>query len=176
MIETRRLILRPWRDEDVAELMRVTNTPEVMEYFGGVREEAEFRAAHGRMQASLADEGFCFWLIERKADGAALGICGLKRGSVAPILGEIEIGWRLRRDAWGQGYAREAAEASLAWAWANLACQNIFAITVPGNERSWRLMERLGMRRRADLDFAHPNFAPDHALSAHVTYMIARPA
>lgn len=174
MIQTERLKLRPWRDEDVAELMRVTNTPEVMEYFGGVKEEEEFRAAHDRMRASLADEGFCFWLMERKEDGATLGICGLKRGSVAPILGEIEIGWRLRRDAWGQGYAREAAEASLAWAWGHLPCENIFAITVPGNERSWRLMERLGMRRRRDLDFAHPNFAADHALSAHVTYMIAR--
>jgi RimJ/RimL family protein N-acetyltransferase len=175
MIETSRLSMRVWREEDVAELLRVTNTPRVMEHFGGVQPAETFDAAYARMRQSLADDGFCFWILERRQDGAILGICGLKRGTVEPIMDEIEIGWRLREDCWGQGYAREAAEASLAWAWANLACAKIFAITVPGNARSWGLMERLGMRRRRDLDFAHPNFAADHPLSAHITYEIARP-
>ena len=175
MIETARLTLRPWRAADVAELARVTNTPVVMEHFDGVQPVERFDAAFERMQADLRDEGFCFWLLERKEDGATLGICGLKRGAVAPIMNEIEIGWRLREDAWGVGYAREAAEASLAWAWTHLNCSRIFAITVPGNVRSWGLMERLGMTRRTDLNFAHPNFAADHPLSAHITYEIARP-
>ena len=175
MIETERLLMRPWRQEDVTELLRVTNTPAVMEHFGGVQPAETFDTAYQRMRQSLKDDGFCFWLLERKADGATLGICGLKRGTVAPILDEIEIGWRLREDAWGFGYAREAAEASLAWAWKNLACGRIFAITVPANARSWKLMERLGMARRHDMDFAHPNFAAGHPLSAHITYEIARP-
>jgi len=85
------------------------------------------------------------------------------------------MGWRLRRDAWGQGYAIEAARACLDWAWSNLKADRIVAITVPANRASWSVMERLGMIRRPDLDFAHPNFAADHPLSAHITYVMERP-
>ena len=118
------------------------------------------------------EQGFSFWIVQRRGDGALLGFCGFKRGTVDPILGEMEIGWRFREDAWGQGYAREAASACLDWAWANVDCERIFAITVMGNAPSWGLMQRLGMRRREDLDFDHPNFPPDHPLAPHITYEI----
>jgi len=81
----------------------------------------------------------------------------------------------LREDVWGQGYAREAAEASLAWGWANLDCARIVAITVPANKRSWGLMERLGMSRRPELDFGHTLFPKGHPLHRHITYAIGRP-
>ncbi len=175
MIETGRLILRPWRDEDADEFVRVTNTEAVMAHLGGVDDPARLALACGRMQAMQAGHGHCFWIVERKADGALLGFCGLKIGNVGPIDGAIEIGWRLREDAWGKGYAREAAEASLAWAWANLDTDRVVAITVPANTGSWGLMIRLGMTRRPDLDFGHPSFAPEHPLHAHITYVIERP-
>src|SRR3546814_17049402 len=73
----------------------------------------------------------------------------------------VEIGWRVRSDAWGAGYAREAAEASIAWGWANLACDAIHAITTVANVRSRGLMERLGMKRLPDLDFDHPAVPAD---------------
>ncbi len=82
---------------------------------------------------------------------------------------EVEIGWRLRHDAWGQGYAREAAEATLAWGQA-AGRPRIIAMTVAANTRSWGLMERLGMLRRPDLDFAHPALAADDPLCAHIVY------
>ena len=131
--------------------------------------------AMGRQQALQAERGHCFWIVERKADGALLGFCGLKIGNVGSIDGEIEIGWRLREDAWGQGYAKEAALASLAWGWKNLDASRIVAITVPANRPSWGLMERLGMTRRPDMDFGHPLFAEDHPLHRHITYVIERP-
>jgi RimJ/RimL family protein N-acetyltransferase len=176
MIETARLKLRPWREEDVPEFIRVTNTPAVMEFLGGVRTPAEFHGAFLRVQASQAANGFCFWIVERLSDAALLGFCGLKIGNVGPIPGEIEIGWRLRADAWGQGYAQEAAAACLAWAWRNLSCGRIVAITAVGNVRSRRLMERLGMQRMPKLDFDHPDLPPDSPLRPHVTYAIERPA
>jgi|SRR6185437_11508269 len=177
MIETARLILRPWTEADVAPFMRATNTPAVMEYLGGVAAPDAFAQMFERILASQRESGFCFWLLERRGgeSEAPLGFCGLKLGSVGPITGKIEIGWRLREDAWGKGYAREAADACLDWAWRNLDMAEIFAITVAGNSRSWGLMERLGMRRRADLDFDHPSFAPGHLLRAHITYAILRP-
>jgi RimJ/RimL family protein N-acetyltransferase len=176
MIETERLTLRPWREGDVDEFMRVTNTPAVMEYLGGPRTREEFEAAAQRQQAAQDARGHCFWIVERRADQAMLGMCGLKILGIGPAADDIEIGWRLREDAWGQGYAREAAEASLAWGWANLAVERIIAITVPANVRSWGLMERLGMERRDELGFAHPAFAPDDPLSRHITYVIDRPS
>ncbi|NWP15587.1 GNAT family N-acetyltransferase, partial [Escherichia coli] len=77
-----------------------------------------------------------------------------------PLFGEVEIGWRVARAHWGKGYAREAAQASLDWAWANLDVPTVAAMTVPGNTRSWGLMERLGMTRVPADDFIHPQ-APD---------------
>jgi RimJ/RimL family protein N-acetyltransferase len=176
VIATPRLILRPWREADVPEFARVTNTPAVMEYLGGVKEPEAFQGGFLRAQASQEQNGFSFWIIERRNDGALLGFCGLKVCNVGPIVGDIEIGWRLREDAWGQGYAGEAAQASLDWAWQNLSCDRIVAITAEGNARSWRLMERLGMQRENGLEFDHPDIAPDSPLRRHITYAVKRPA
>jgi RimJ/RimL family protein N-acetyltransferase len=163
-------------ESDVPEFIRVTNTQAVMEYLGGVQNPESFHGGFLRARASQAENGFSFWIVERSSDTALLGFCGLKRGNVGPISGEIEIGWRLRADAWGQGYAQEAAAASLAWAWQNLTSARVMAITAGGNTRSRRLMDRLGMQRIPKLDFDYPDLPPDSPLRPHVTYAIARPA
>ena len=107
------------------------------------------------------ERGFTFWAVERKADKALLGFCGLKIADDAgsPVEGLYEIGWRLREDAWGQGYAKEAAIASLDFAFDRLGAPRVIALTVTGNRASWGLMERLGMTRRADLDYEGPAWA-----------------
>ena len=176
--ETERLILRSWELADRLEFARHLNTPAVTRHLGGVQTDEELAAAFERIDGYQRDCGHTFWAVERRSDGAFLGFCGLKVANVpgAAVEGEIEIGWRLREDAWGQGYAGEAAAAALEWGWANLGCAQIVSITIPANEPSWRLMERLGMTRRPDLDFAHPDFVPDHPLSEHITYAIDRPS
>ena len=178
MIETARLIVRPWRESDRAEYLATCNTEAVTAHLGGPASVEDVDAALARIRTSQDEKGFCFWAVERKGDGEFLGYCGLKvaNDGGSPLDGEVEIGWRLREDAQGQGYATEAATACLAWAWDNLDVARIVAITVPANQRSWRVMERLGMKRRPDLDFAHPMFAPDHPLSRHIAYVIERPA
>ncbi|MBN8831932.1 MAG: GNAT family N-acetyltransferase [Sphingomonadales bacterium] len=169
---TERLILRAWREEDHAPLLAMCRDPAVMEHLGP---PLDAQAAIDRQNAWQAKHGHCFWAIERRADGAMLGFCGLKPGpEKTPIENRVEIGWRLRADAWGQGYAREAAQASLAWGFANLDEDRIWAITVPANSRSWGLMERLGMTRHEDLDFDHPALPADSPLLRHITYSIAR--
>ena len=175
--ETERLILRTWRDSDRAEYLATCNTEAVMAHLNGPAPPEDVDAALARIAKSQADHGFSLWAVERKSDHALLGYCGLRICDDLEwaVPGEIEIGWRLREDAWGQSYAREAAEAALDWAWANLDAERIVSFTVPANEPSWRLMERLGMVRRRDLDFAHPKFAADHPLSGHITYAIERP-
>jgi len=175
--ETDRLILRTWDAADRPEYARHCNTPAVGRHVGGVQSEEDLNAAFERLEDYQRDTGHTFWVVERKSDGEFLGFCGLKVTNVpdTPVHGEIEVGWRLREDAWGQGYAKEAAEAAIEWGWANLDVPRIVSFTIPANRASWGLMERLGMTRRADMDFAHPQFAPDHPLSGHITYVIERP-
>ena len=178
MIETERLIVRPWRDGDRADYLASCNTEAVTAHLGGPAKVEDIDAALARVRASQEEHGFSFWAVERKRDGRFIGYCGLKTTGLpgTPVERDIEIGWRLREDAWGRGYAREAAAAVLAWAWANLDCGRIVSFTIPANEPSLRVMERIGMERRPDLDFAHPAFGPDHPLSCHIAYAANRPS
>jgi len=160
--ETPRLILRDWREDDWAPFWEATNTPAVMRWLGGVCDADKREGAQQRLLSYKRDHGHTFWAIERKSDGAILGFCGLKRSNQqgGPI-GMMEVGWRLREDAWGQGYAREAAAASLDMAFDRFGADEVIALTVARNEASWGLMKRLGMQRRADLDFDNTDFDPD---------------
>jgi RimJ/RimL family protein N-acetyltransferase len=174
--QTPRLIVRAWNDADLVPFNTMCRDPEVMAYLGPLQTLDETRTAIARQQALQTERGHCFWALERRDDGEFLGFCGLKIAPerISGIEGAIEIGWRLRRDAWDVGYAREAAQASLDWGLANLPVDRIVAITTPANTRSWGLMQRLGMVRRNDLDFAHPALAAEDPLSPHITYEIVR--
>jgi RimJ/RimL family protein N-acetyltransferase len=138
-----------------------------MQWLGGVLDDEGMAAQRARVEQSAAKNGHCFWLVERKADGGhlageVLGFCGLKRADApgSTVTGEFEIGWRLREDAWGKGYAREAAEASLDAGFNRFGADEIVALTVADNTASWGLMKRLGMRRREELDYADDRYDP----------------
>lgn len=176
MIATARLRLQGWTEADRAPFHAMCNDPAVMEYLGAPLSLANVDAAIARQRDLQGELGYCFWAVERKEDGVFLGFCGLKPGAAStPIQGTIEIGWRFAVPYWSKGYAREAAEASLAWGWANLHADDIWAMTVAGNSRSWRLMERIGMARRAALDFDHPQPGLEDRLKPHIIYSIGRP-
>ena len=177
MIETERLVLRAWRDADRAPFAAMGADPEVMHYLAGTIDRAASDAIINRLEAEQVSRGHTFWAIEHRADGQFLGFCGLRIGGHlgTPVVDELEIGWRLRRDAWGRGFAREAAEASIAWGWQTLSNGRISAWTVEANRASWGLMQRLGMIRMPALDFDHPRLPDDSPLRRHIVYTIARP-
>ncbi|HWJ37244.1 MAG TPA: GNAT family N-acetyltransferase [Sphingomicrobium sp.] len=172
---TERLRLRTWDDEDGLRFFRIMNTPAVMRWLGGVQSPDGWHAAFDRLRAYERDFGFTFWIAERKSDDEILGFCGLKRAN-APgadaIAGEVEIGWRLREDAWGKGYAKEAAIASLDLAFDRFDAPRVVAVTAAGNVPSQGLMKRLGMERREDLDFVDQRFPPDSDVNPQVVFMI----
>jgi RimJ/RimL family protein N-acetyltransferase len=162
MIETDRLILRDWRDSDAEPFERHTNTPAVMRWLGGVKPpELIHQIVSERFMRWQDELGFTFWVVERKQDGELLGFCGIKIADDigSPVQGEYEIGWRLREDAWGKGYAKEAASASLDHLFNVIGAERVVSLTVAGNTPSWGLMERLGMTRRPDLDYAGASWA-----------------
>lgn len=167
---TERLVLRSWRPDDAESFATWLNVPAVARTVGGLLGRAEIDEMVARVHAAEAEHGFCFWTVERRGDGAYLGFCGLKpfaaEGAPAAMAGAPEIGWRLREDAWGQGYAREAATATLNLAFGRFGLGEVYAITLPHNAASWGLMRRLGMTARPDLDFDMP------VHGRHVTYRI----
>jgi len=174
-METERLILRDWREADWEPFFAGTNTPEGMRWLGGVMDADKQAWQRARLEGYACDHGFTFWVVERKADGAVIGMCGLKRSNQeGGPQGDFEVGWRLRQDTWGQGYAREAATASLDHAFGVLGAPHVLALTVPGNTASWGLMERLGMTRREDLDFDNRDF--DSEGGRIIAYALTRDA
>lgn len=170
--ETDRLRLRTWDPEDLDAFIRHTNTAAVMRWLGGVRSREWHEAAFARIQRYQREFGHTFWIVERKADRALLGFCGLKRvnSEGAPNPGDFEVGWRLREDAWGQGYAKEAAIASLDLAFDKLGAPHVVALTVHQNQDSQGLMKRLSMTRREDMDFQSADMPPE--LNPIITYRI----
>ncbi len=175
MIETERLIVRPWRDVDRGPFAEMSCDPAVMATLGPLLTRSESDALVDRLVAMQAQDGHCFWAVERKSDGVFLGWTGVIRATVVPIAGEVEIGWRLARPAWGAGYASEAARGALDWAFANLPAPRVVAITARINRRSQAVMRRIGMAALPDLVFDHPKVADGDPLKPHVTFAIDRP-
>lgn len=174
-LETERLKVRDWQsDADWDAFFAGTNTPQVMRWLNGVMDESAIAAQRARVEMCAAENGFCFWAVERKKDNAILGFCGLKRVNAegAPNIGDFEIGWRFAEFAQGQGYAREAAQRAMQAAFEDFDAPQVVALTVIQNEPSWRLMEKLGMERRPDLDFTDPRWGPE--LQNTIVYAITQ--
>ena len=148
-LETERLLLREWRDEDLDPYAAMSQDPEVVRHLG----EPQDRAASWRGMALQAGHwalrGYGNWALERKRDGELLGRVGLWSPEGWPGL---ELGWQLARHAWGEGYATEAARAAMAWAWAELRAAELISLIRPENVRSARVAERLGFRPLRDAE------------------------
>lgn len=174
ILQTERLRLHAWGEDDGERFAAVCNTPAVMRWLGGLLSPDKLAAAIDRYTRWQDERGFTFWVVRRKADDAWLGFCGLKLADAidSPIGGEMEIGWRLGEEAWGQGHAHEAATASLGFAFDTLRAPRIVAVTVPGNRPSWTLMERLGMQPAPELDHVDTRFGG--ALTPAIVYAITR--
>ena len=176
MIETARLTLRGWRDEDYAPFAALNADPEVMRHFPSVMTRQESDALAQRNRDHIEAHGWGLWAVERREDGAFLGFTGLAHPRPPhPKEGETEVGWRLARHAWGHGYASEAARAALAFGFERLGLAEIISFTATENERSQAVMRRIGMTRAPDRDFDHPALPKGHRLERHVVYLISRP-
>jgi len=172
-LRTARLRLRAWHDADLDAFATLSADPVVMEYLRPVDSRAASDAIAAQVRDHFERHGFGFWIVEL-ADGAAvIGVVGLAHvGFAAPFTPAIEIGWRLAPAQWGCGYAAEAAAAALDDGFGRLDLREIVAFTVPANQRSQRLMHRLGMTRDPDDDFDHPRVSPGDPLRRHVLYRL----
>ena len=172
---TERLVLRPWRDEDAEAFGSLNADPEVMSYFPAPLDRAASDELLGRARAHVDDHGWGFWALEERSTGAFIGLTGLSQPSFeAAFTPCVEIGWRLVRSAWGQGYATEAAIAALDVGFHELGLDEIVSFTPSVNLRSRAVMQRIGMRHALADDFDHPLIDPANELCHHVLYRISR--
>ena len=175
MIETDRLILRAFREEDRAPLAAINGDPRVGGWLGGAIDRTASDALLDRLNAEIARDGFGFFAAERKADGRLVGMIGIRAQKDAPPAPCLELGWRLAVEAQGQGYATEGARALLNWGFATQGNDEILAWTAASNLRSQAVMRRIGMDPDPARDFDHPALAEDHPLRRHVVFVAKRP-
>lgn len=171
-IETQRLILRPWQDKDYFPFSQLNADPEVMRYFPSTLTQIESNALIDECKKRAENDGFCFMAVELKVTGEFVGMVGLNTPrfdfSFNPC---VEVGWRLARQHWHNGYATEAARAVLAYGFDTLNLQEIVSFTSVTNTSSIKVMKRLGMTN-TEQNFLHPNLPPASELAEHVLYKI----
>jgi RimJ/RimL family protein N-acetyltransferase len=171
VIETERLVLRAYRDADREAFAALHGDEQVGAWLGGTLDRAASDALLDRLNAEIAERGWGAWGVERRSDGRLIGLTGLASINAAlPVAPGVEIEWRFVPQAWGQGYAAEAAAAALAWGHAHLDHADILSFTAATNLKSQAVMRRIGMARDPSRDFDHPVLAPDHPLRRHVVY------
>ncbi|MBP3945426.1 GNAT family N-acetyltransferase [Psychrobacter sp. K31L] len=177
-IETERLYLRQWQAGDFATFADMNADPEVMQYFPKLLTPKVSDIIANKCQQLIADNGWGLWAVSLKVDeensGGFIGFVGLNDThadmSFAPA---VEIAWRLHNDYWGQGYATEAARASLHFAFTELGLDEVVSFTAVINKRSQLIMQRIGMTGTQD-NFYHPALKATHPLAEHVLYKISR--
>jgi RimJ/RimL family protein N-acetyltransferase len=174
-LTTERLVLRRWRDADLDAYAALNADPEVMEHFPSTLTREESRRSIEIIEARFGDLGYGLWAAEVPEVASCIGFIGLNPATFdAPFTPAVEVGWRLARRHWGNGYATEGARAALAFGFDTLGLDEIVSFTTPGNRRSWRVMEKIGMTRDPADDFDHPVIADGHPLRRHVLYRISR--
>jgi RimJ/RimL family protein N-acetyltransferase len=174
-IRTERLVLRRWRPDDVAPFAAINADPAVMEYFLAPLTLEETTALIERIEESFRTKGYGLWAVETQNGEQLAGFVGLAPVEAPyPFAPAVEVGWRLARACWGQGFATEAAIASLRFGFDKIGLTEIVSFTSIINDRSRRVMERIGMTNDPDEDFDHPRLPDGHPLRRHVLYRIRR--
>jgi len=175
VIRTDRLLLRRWRQADRGPFAAMNADPAVMEHMQGALASDRSDAFLDRIEQQWDEHGWGLWAVEVPEEAPFVGYVGLWPAEYVAE-GMVEVGWRLAREHWGHGYATEAAREALRFGFEVLHLREIVSFTVPQNERSWRVMERIGLVRDPGGDFDHPN-VDGHThphLVRHILYRLRR--
>jgi len=173
VLRTERLLLRPWRPEDRQPFAELNADPEVMEFFVSPMTREASDVFVDRIETGFTEHGFGVWAVELLDQGAFIGFAGLLHQTFeAPFTPAFEIGYRLARPAWGQGYATEAAREAVRHGFERVGLDEIVSMTATGNVRSQAVMKKLGMTHDPADDFDHPRVPDGHPLKRHVLYRL----
>lgn len=172
--DTPRLRMRRWRESDRAPFAAMNADPAVMEFFPALQARSASDASIDAWEAQFEQRGWSNWAAERRDTGEFIGFIGLNvPRRVLPFSPCVEVGWRLARQHWGQGFASEAARAALRVGFERLLLDEIVSFTTLANQRSRAVMERIGMTD-AHQDFDHPAVPEGHPVRPHCLYRLTR--
>lgn len=173
-LRTKRLKLRQWKDDDFSVFARMNSNPAVMEYYPSVMSETESNEMANKIRTLIENRGWGFWAVEESSTHSFIGFVGLHEPTydlaVTPC---VEIGWRLGKDYWGKGYATEAANECLKYAFEELKLNEVYSFASTQNKKSWSVMERICMVNTGQ-NFEHPIIPEGHQLREHVLYKITK--
>lgn len=172
--ETQRLILRDWQDTDIEPYVELNQDSEVLRYFPRLYSREESMADIKEFKQQLIDYGYTIYACELKETNSFIGFVGLNKRDDMPFSPCVEIGWRLAKECWGQGYAPEAALKCLDIAFNELNLLEVVAFTPEINIPSQRVMQKIGMTYNPIDDFKHYKVLASHQLSEHVLYRIKK--
>lgn len=177
IIRSPRLVLRPWRQDDLEPLVAMSNDARVMEFFPSFHSRDECEAMMSRMINHHQEHGFGYWAVEIPGLTTFAGLLGLAVPRFAAHFTPcVEVSWRLMAEYWGQGYATEGAMAALRFGFEHIGLQEIISMTAVINQRSQRVMQKLGMTCNRDEDFDHPFVPAGHRLQRHVLCRVSKNA
>lgn len=164
-----RLGFREWQDDDIEPFAAINVDPEVMEFFPALQQLPHTMGFIQRMQAQYKDKGYCYYAVDTLEDGVFIGFIGISEQIFESDFTPCnDIGWRLKKAAWNKGYATEGAKRCLTYAFEDLKMDKISSIAPLANQRSWSVMEKIGMTRITE--FLHPLLADDKRLERCVLY------
>jgi len=172
VVQTNRLVLRQWRDDDRPEFSAMNADPNVMRYFPSTLNAQESDALIDRFSGDIDSAGWGFWAAERIDTGEFIGFIGINYSAEGlPFAPCVDIGWRLAAKHWGLGFATEGARGAMDYAFWQVNLNQLVSMTSVGNTASERVMQKLGMVKQA-ANFMHPALEDGHSLQEHLLYSI----
>ncbi|MGN7410238.1 GNAT family N-acetyltransferase [Sporosarcina sp. SAFN-010] len=172
-LETARLILRDWKETDLEPFRRLNEDEEVMTYFPASLTYEETNAFYQAIISEIKECGFGLYAVEEKTNREFIGLIGFHRATFdADFTPCIEIGWRLKKEAWGKGYATEGAAACLEYGFTELNFTDVYSFTANINQPSKNVMRKIGMNFIGNFD--HPKVKEGSSLKKHVLFHINR--
>lgn len=175
ILNTERLILRTWEEEDVDAMAVIDQDPKVCEFLPGIGNRAATEAGVRKIMQHHKEHGYGLYAVELKSTHECIGWTGLAIPSFeAHFTPAVEIGWRLASEHWNKGYATEAAKAVLHYAFTKLNLNEIVSFTVVNNKASRRVMEKIGLHHDPEDDFNHPKIERTNPLCRHVLYRLMK--
>lgn len=150
-----RLGFRNWKDSDLDKMLELNLDPEVMEHFPSTQDRAMTKAFIKRMQDEYKQYRFCYFALELKETQEFIGFIGISNQDYGKKLGKfVDIGWRLKKSVWGNGYATEGAKKCIQYAKEQIGLSEIFSVASKTNVNSIAVMKKIGMKEVTE--FTHP--------------------
>ncbi|MCZ4064691.1 GNAT family N-acetyltransferase [Oxalobacter aliiformigenes] len=174
ILSTSRILLRPWKETDYSVFFEMSSDPLVSEYLPSFPDKSSCDAFINHLRGNFSEKGWGFWALEHRESGTFMGMAGIHEPGPEFGVGRpcVEIGWRLARGFWGKGYAMEAAQEIVRFAFSELHLDELVSFTARDNVRSEKLMKRLGMIYEKDFDLLL--FPPEHPHRRHLLYKLTR--